>query len=888
MIILNKTIITTILCLLLLASSPFLFPQAPDQETGDQEKIVEHVEVVNVEVVVRAYLKNKPEPVGGLKKEDFKLIVDGKEKDIHAFYEIRKKIAPIPGSKPAEPAEPSKPSEARLFALVFNVHAWTEEMNKHLDTLFQTVIRPGDRVMAIFNHSLLNETVVRDGMEMKEKIREYLEKESARMKRTMRQLEIDFNEVISIVASHPGRDLDYYRDPKTEQLKREFSRNYFNPAVKDYSAIARYLGTKKGRKWVLVFYQMGMMPTYGAKLEEVRSGLAKNIARDFINTGATVHTLLMHAPTVTGNVPKSFGYKPYVLHSETIFRDISQLTGGKVIRADDVGKFVKKISGKEDIHYVLTFDPGKLKGKPLNVEVQLRDSRLRLAYDNGRRSGDYLEQVGETVSAAPSELDVIFSDNRARDLVREGQFRDALEYFSRSIRYNPENALVYYNRGLTYYKLSEWDHALADYTAALELNPQYTDAFYNRGLTYMQKKEYQNAVSDFNRVLQLDPAYGPVYGSRAQALENTGKFQEALKDYKMIETRAPLFYSKYKKDIDDKINELGPLVEAVSPKDAGLSQPNPKGYENLEASIDDYDTLIRDINYKWTREDSEKRLRLIKARDALPKTEEELKRQTRLDKILKKSARYCKKLEQSAFHFFCKERVSEWTDYISGYPYPSAKQKHQNRKLVYDYRILWDKKEMKEDRKLVKSDKVPFEHIKTMQGRINRPAIFKHRYLIFGPVSMLGEQWQSSYRYRLVGEETTREGKIAVIEALPLELREPALHFGKIHINEADGSVVKIEWNPKSMQNFDFLHSYKERFNISPRASFVIDFSVVKKGIRFPGKCHISWGIDKVNREFRLGHRGKIAVITGATSDITYKNYNFFSVETEVTHVETD
>ncbi len=65
------------------------FTRAKGQE---HEKIVEEVEVVNVEVPVRVFSKGKP--VAGLEKNDFKLLVNGKEQPINAFFEVRKKIKP--------------------------------------------------------------------------------------------------------------------------------------------------------------------------------------------------------------------------------------------------------------------------------------------------------------------------------------------------------------------------------------------------------------------------------------------------------------------------------------------------------------------------------------------------------------------------------------------------------------------------------------------------------------------------------------------------------------------------------------------------------------------------------------------------------------------------
>lgn len=81
------------LILYLLVFSLFFYPGIPGnaqpQHQQSHEKIVEEVDVTNVEVAVRVFLKG--EPIPGLKKEDFKLFVNGKEKGIHGFFENQKK-----------------------------------------------------------------------------------------------------------------------------------------------------------------------------------------------------------------------------------------------------------------------------------------------------------------------------------------------------------------------------------------------------------------------------------------------------------------------------------------------------------------------------------------------------------------------------------------------------------------------------------------------------------------------------------------------------------------------------------------------------------------------------------------------------------------------------
>ena len=57
----------------------------------EQDKLVEEVDVVNVMVPVRVFYKG--EPVKGLKKEDFKILVNGKKTAIHGFFEKTQKIS---------------------------------------------------------------------------------------------------------------------------------------------------------------------------------------------------------------------------------------------------------------------------------------------------------------------------------------------------------------------------------------------------------------------------------------------------------------------------------------------------------------------------------------------------------------------------------------------------------------------------------------------------------------------------------------------------------------------------------------------------------------------------------------------------------------------------
>ncbi|WP_163460233.1 tetratricopeptide repeat protein, partial [Escherichia coli] len=58
----------------------------------------------------------------------------------------------------------------------------------------------------------------------------------------------------------------------------------------------------------------------------------------------------------------------------------------------------------------------------------------------------------------------------------------AIEDYTKAIELNPNNANIYYNRGVEKEKLKDFQGALADYNKALVLNPRNTAVYFNRGV----------------------------------------------------------------------------------------------------------------------------------------------------------------------------------------------------------------------------------------------------------------------------------------------------------------------------------------------------------------------------------------------------------------------
>jgi tetratricopeptide (TPR) repeat protein len=73
-------------------------------------------------------------------------------------------------------------------------------------------------------------------------------------------------------------------------------------------------------------------------------------------------------------------------------------------------------------------------------------------------------------------------NQRGRDLLNSGKYRDAVAELTLAIEDDPKMALAYNARGFAYYLLRDYTSALKDFDTAIELNPGYQNAMANREL----------------------------------------------------------------------------------------------------------------------------------------------------------------------------------------------------------------------------------------------------------------------------------------------------------------------------------------------------------------------------------------------------------------------
>lgn len=84
-----------------------------------------------------------------------------------------------------------------------------------------------------------------------------------------------------------------------------------------------------------------------------------------------------------------------------------------------------------------------------------------------------------------------------------GNYEQAIFYYDKAIKINPEYAMAYNNRGNVFYRMGEYERAIIDYNRAINLNPGFAEAFNNRAFAYYYICDYEKALSDANKAQGL-------------------------------------------------------------------------------------------------------------------------------------------------------------------------------------------------------------------------------------------------------------------------------------------------------------------------------------------------------------------------------------------------
>jgi VWFA-related protein len=274
-----------------------------------------------------------------------------------------------------------------------------------------------------------------------------------------------------------------------------------------------------------------------------------------------------------------------------------------------------------------------------------------------------------------------------------------------------------------------------------------------------------------------------------------------------------------------------------------------------------------------------------------------------LELLLTGAADYCEKLKEAAFHYICKEKILETQKPLTTssslqrdtavnpnpieYMKPTGWVSRQQVKTaviknnVFNYRLIKLGKQVKEERDLVDEKEKGKEgkHDKITTQQALKGIRFISGKAVFGPITLLAAERQGKYHFRLLGYKELKGRRTAIIEAFPKNEKDSQYVYGKLWIDTADFSVLKIGVNPNSVVGYDGLRKLADELNTRLLLTLETEFFKFRDGLRFPTRILF----DEMYKggpfiTSRRGSRGwnRTKTVT------TYTNYMFFSVETDV------
>jgi serine/threonine protein kinase len=185
--------------------------------------------------------------------------------------------------------------------------------------------------------------------------------------------------------------------------------------------------------------------------------------------------------------------------------------------------------------------------------------------------------------STPPNPQVMTHIDKARALIKQGEYQQALDACEQALQRDPQNALAYYTRSVALIELGKYEQALDACERSIWLDPSYSLAYVNQANALIELGRYQQAYNVSQQAIWLDSFSSSAYVSKANALVKLGRYEQALDACEWAIHRGP-FYSPAYISKANALIELGRYQQALDACEQALRlDPNsPAAHSNKE------------------------------------------------------------------------------------------------------------------------------------------------------------------------------------------------------------------------------------------------------------------------------------------------------------------
>jgi tetratricopeptide (TPR) repeat protein len=299
------------------------------------------------------------------------------------------------------------------------------------------------------------------------------------------------------------------------------------------------------------------------------------------------------------------------------------------------------------------------------------------------------------------------------------------------------------------------------------------------------------------------------------------------------------------------------------------------------AALADFKSLLNSVKYKWSSDYVDKtnlcskKLGKNSAVSREPETNKKL-----LKTILEKAGKYCQIMDKTKIYYYCLETKRDNVLLIKklarALENPAGFFKHYSPIKLRGGRITdyykYDLQYIKESNGTVNENrKLLIENLDNSNPGI--PVLsYSITEALHGPHTLIGFGWQQWFHYKILSREVLFDEEVVVLGVVPRSYNTRNRMSGKIWISKRNGSVLKIEWHHRGIQNREQLRALGFILERDPELRFISEFAKKKGDLRFPSKCRMveSYTNDEGDRFVRLEVK------------INYNKYQFFMVSSQV------
>jgi tetratricopeptide (TPR) repeat protein len=117
------------------------------------------------------------------------------------------------------------------------------------------------------------------------------------------------------------------------------------------------------------------------------------------------------------------------------------------------------------------------------------------------------------------------------DAMKSKKYKEARNYFQKTINQDPDYFKAYNKLGIVYLKLDKKKEAIDAFRKAVNLKSNYTKAYNNLGIAYGKSDMYEDALSAFQRALTLRPDYAKAYNNIGVIYYEQGMYNKAIEAF---------------------------------------------------------------------------------------------------------------------------------------------------------------------------------------------------------------------------------------------------------------------------------------------------------------------------------------------------------------------